>query len=50
MTAVSCFALGIAFVIAVGLLVLAGILLGWVVPALIERSRAARDARRRNTR
>jgi hypothetical protein len=50
MTALSCLALGIAFLIAVVLLVLAGILLGWVVPSLIERSRAARDAARRQRR
>jgi hypothetical protein len=49
-TALSCLALGLAFVVAVGLLVFAGILLGWIVPSLIERSRAARDAARRNRR
>lgn len=42
MTALSCLALGIAFVIAVGLLVFAGILLGWILPSLIEKARAAR--------
>lgn len=50
MTALSCFGLGIAFVIAVGLLVFAGIAIGWILPALIERSRAARDAALRNKR
>ena len=50
MTALSCLALGIAFVVAVALLVLAGVLLGWIVPTLIERSRAARDAARQNKR
>jgi hypothetical protein len=49
-TALSCLALGIAFVVAVALLILAGILLGWILPLLIERSRAARDAARRNKR
>ena len=32
MTALSCLALGVAFLVAVGLLVLAGVLLGWVIP------------------
>jgi hypothetical protein len=43
-TALSCLALGIAFVIAVGLLVFAGILLGWILPSLIEKARSARGA------
>jgi hypothetical protein len=42
LTALSCLALGIAFVIAVGLLVFAGILLGWILPSLIEKARASR--------
>jgi hypothetical protein len=42
MTFFSCLAIGLAFVIAVGLLVFAGVLLGWVLPAIIERRRAAR--------
>jgi hypothetical protein len=42
MTFLSCLAIGAAFVIAVGLLVLAGVMLGWVIPALIERRRAER--------
>jgi hypothetical protein len=42
MTALSCLALGLAFAIAVGLLVFAGVLLGWVLPGLIERRRARR--------
>ena len=50
MTALSCLGLGIAFAIAVGLLVFAGIAIGWILPTLIERSRAARDARLRNKR
>ncbi|HEX9690388.1 MAG TPA: hypothetical protein VGB47_15075 [Thermoanaerobaculia bacterium] len=50
MTALSCLALGIAFVIAVALLIFAGILLAWVVPSLIERARASRSAPRRNDR
>jgi hypothetical protein len=50
MTALSCLGLGIAFAIAVALLVFAGIAIGWILPALIERSRAARDARLRNKR
>ena len=45
MTAISCVALGIAFLVAVALLVFAGFLLGWVIPALIERARAERAAR-----
>jgi len=40
MTLLSCLALGLAFVIAVGLLTLAGILLGWFAPKWIERLRA----------
>ncbi|HEX9303721.1 MAG TPA: hypothetical protein VGA31_04635 [Thermoanaerobaculia bacterium] len=43
MTALSCLGIGIAFAIAVGLLVLAGVLLSWVLPALVERWRAARN-------
>ena len=39
MTAVSCLAIGLAFLVAVGLLVFAGFLLGWVMPAIIERAR-----------
>ncbi|HEX5134743.1 MAG TPA: hypothetical protein VFW81_05070 [Thermoanaerobaculia bacterium] len=49
MTALSCLALGVAFVVAVGLLVFAGILIGWIVPALIERFRAAREAARKKS-
>jgi len=45
MTALSCFALGIAFLVAVALLVLAGVLIGWVIPALIERAREEKRAR-----
>ncbi len=50
MTALSCVAIGIAFLLAVGLLVLAGVLLGWVIPSLIERSRRQKDAPPPNTR
>ena len=42
MTVVSCLVIGLAFLIAVGLLIFAGIVLGWILPALIERRRAAR--------
>jgi len=49
MTALSCVAIGIVFLFAVGLLVFAGVLLGWVIPALIERARARKDAPPPNT-
>jgi hypothetical protein len=49
MTAISCVAIGIAFLLAVTLLVLAGFLLGWVIPALIERSKRAKGAPPPNT-
>ncbi|MGE5277605.1 MAG: hypothetical protein ACM3SU_11470 [Acidobacteriota bacterium] len=42
MTLLSCLALGLALAIAVGLLTLAGVLLGWLVPGWIERIRARR--------
>jgi hypothetical protein len=38
MTFLSCLGIGIAFLLAVGLLVFAGVLLGWALPAAIERS------------
>jgi len=44
MTALSCLGVGIAFVVAVALLVFAGFLLGWVIPALLERARERRGA------
>jgi hypothetical protein len=44
MTAVSCLAIGLAFLVAVGLLVFAGFLLGWVMPAIIERARDRKGA------
>ena len=44
MTAISCVALGVAFLVAVGLLVFAGVLLGWVIPSIIERAREERGA------
>jgi hypothetical protein len=43
MTALSCLGIGIAFLIAVALLVLAGVLLAWFLPTLIERWRTRRD-------
>jgi len=43
-TALSCLGIGVAFLIAVGLLVLAGVLLSWFLPALVDRWRAARNA------
>ena len=47
MTFLSCVAIGVAFLLAVGLLVFAGVLLGWYVPALIERAwRRRRDTGR----
>ena len=42
MTALSCVAIGIAFLLAVALLIFAGVMLGWVIPWYLERSRAAR--------
>lgn len=44
MTVLSCLGIGIAFAVAVGLLVLAGVLIGWVIPAILERSREGRGA------
>ncbi len=49
MTALSCLAIGVAFLVAVGLLVFAGVMLGWVLPALIERARERRRGRPPNT-
>jgi hypothetical protein len=43
MTVVSCLALGLALLIAVGLLVLAGIGIGWLLPVLIARRRPPKD-------
>ena len=43
MTALSCLGIGIAFVIAVALLILAGVLLAWFLPVVIERWRTRRD-------
>jgi Mg/Co/Ni transporter MgtE len=42
MTLLSCLLIGLAFLLAVFLLVTAGVLLGWVLPFLIERSREKR--------
>jgi hypothetical protein len=47
MTAISCVAIGIAFLLAVALLIFAGVMLGWVIPWFLERSRAARGDRPR---
>lgn len=44
MTALSCLAIGLAFLAAVGLLVFAGFLLGWVMPTLIERAKERKSA------
>lgn len=44
MTALSCLAIGVAFVLAVVLLVFASVLIGWVIPWLLERSRAEKAA------
>ena len=43
MTAVSCAVLGLAFLVAVGLLVVAGVAIGWLLPDLLARRRASRD-------
>ena len=40
MTFVSCLAIGLAFAIAVSLLVLAGVLIGWNLPRLLAWLRA----------
>jgi hypothetical protein len=42
-------AVGVGFLVAVALLALAGFLLGWVLPAVIERSKARKDAAPPNT-
>jgi hypothetical protein len=39
MTFLSCLGIGVAFILAVGLLVFAGVMLGWVLPTAIARSR-----------
>ena len=44
MTVFSCLGVGIAFLLAVALLAAAGVLLGWVLPSVIERSKARKDA------
>jgi hypothetical protein len=44
MTFLSCLVLGIAFAIAVLLLVLAGVLIGWNLPRLLAAMRRARGA------
>ena len=43
MTAVSCAFIGLTFLIAVGLLVVAGVGLGWLLTALVARRKARRD-------
>jgi hypothetical protein len=45
MTYFSCLAIGVAFAIALGLLTLAGVLLGWFLPAWLERMRRSRGRR-----
>jgi hypothetical protein len=45
MTLLSCLAIGVAFVLALALLIIAGVLLGWVLPRLVERWRAERGGR-----
>jgi len=42
-TALSCLAIGLGFVIAVALLVFAGVLLGWMIPRPRPGPRAAAD-------
>ena len=49
MTFLSCLAIGVAFILAVALLAGAGFLLGWVLPAVIERSKARKDGSPPNT-
>ena len=44
MTVLSCLAIGVAFLLAVALLAGAGVLLGWVLPDVIERAKARKDA------
>jgi len=44
-TVVSCLVIGLAFMIAVGLLVLAGVLIGWCLPRFFERARPRRPGR-----
>jgi hypothetical protein len=44
MTFFSCLAIGVAFLLAVALLAGAGVLLGWVLPDVIERAKARKDA------
>ncbi len=39
MTVLSCLAIGLAFLIAVGLLIFAGVVIGWLIPRMVERSR-----------
>lgn len=48
-TAISCVAIGIAFLLAVALLLFAGVLIGWVIPWLLERSRSRSHEPPRNT-
>jgi hypothetical protein len=43
MTVVSCLVLGLAFLIAVGLLVVAGVGIGWLLPVLLARQRPPKD-------
>jgi len=43
MTAISCVAIGIAFVLAVALLIFAGALIGCVIPWILEQSKRRRS-------
>jgi hypothetical protein len=43
MTVVSCLVLGLALLIAVGLLVLAGVGIGWILSVLLARRRPPKD-------
>ena len=45
MTAISCVVIGIAFLLAVSLLIFAGVLIGWVIPWILEDSRRRRSER-----
>ena len=43
MTAISCVAIGNAFLLAVSLLNFAGALIGWVIPWILEQSKRRRS-------
>ena len=48
MTVLSCLAIGVAFLIALGLLTFAGVLLGWLLPGWLDRMRARFGRRNRS--